>query len=194
MTRLVLSAKGNHFGWEWESGVLYSGSKSASDNFNLIRRERIALVHTNTAVMPSPAFAAWLAGLPHVWHMREIFDEFRSAWKFYGRYVHAFSTRIPCVSEAIAAAQAAGVKLSMTNPEQAWTLAAAGLPAAFKTSMLQSLEKGTITEIDFINGSVVRCGQRYGVPTPVNATLVACVKGIERSMADQQRQHMETTA
>ena len=71
--------------------------------FNLIRRERIALVHTNTAVMPSTAFAAWLAGLPHVWHMREIFDEFRSAWKFYGRYVHAFSTRIPCMSEAIAA-------------------------------------------------------------------------------------------
>ena len=30
--------------------------------FNLIRRERIALVHTNTAVMPSTAFAAWLAG------------------------------------------------------------------------------------------------------------------------------------
>jgi len=71
--------------------------------FNLIRRERIALVHTNTAVMPSPALAAWLAGVPHVWHMREIFDEFRSGWKIYWRYVHAFSTRIPCMSEAIAA-------------------------------------------------------------------------------------------
>lgn len=71
--------------------------------FNLIRRERIALVHTNTAVMPSPALAAWLAGVPHVWHMREIFDEFRSGWRIYRRYVHAFSTRIPCMSEAIAA-------------------------------------------------------------------------------------------
>lgn len=71
--------------------------------FNLIRRERIALVHTNTAVMPSPALAAWLAGVPHVWHMREIFDEFRSGWKLYWRYLHAFSTRIPCMSEAIAA-------------------------------------------------------------------------------------------
>jgi glycosyltransferase involved in cell wall biosynthesis len=70
--------------------------------FNLIRRERIALVHTNTAVMPSPALAAWLAGVPHVWHVREIFDEFRTGWKFYWRYVHAFSTRILCVSEAAA--------------------------------------------------------------------------------------------
>lgn len=71
--------------------------------FNLLRRERIALVHTNTAVMPSPALAAWLAGVPHIWHMREIFDEFRSGWQIYWRYVHAFSTRIPCMSEAIAA-------------------------------------------------------------------------------------------
>jgi 2-dehydropantoate 2-reductase len=102
------------------------------------------------------------------------------------------ATSLAAVAEAIAAAQAAGVKLSMTDPEQAWTLAAEGLPAAFKTSMLQSLEKGSITEIDFINGSVVRCGQQYGVPTPVNATLVACIKGIERAMADRQRE--ETTA
>jgi len=35
--------------------------------------------------------------------MREIFDEFRSGWKLYWRYLHAFSTRIPCVSEAAAA-------------------------------------------------------------------------------------------
>lgn len=102
------------------------------------------------------------------------------------------ATSLAAVAEAIATAQAAGVKLSMTDPEQAWTLAAEGLPAAFKTSMLQSLEKGSITEIDFINGSVVRYGQQYGVPTPVNATLVACIKGIEREMADRQRE--ETTA
>ncbi|MEV8472714.1 2-dehydropantoate 2-reductase [Ralstonia sp. UNC404CL21Col] len=98
------------------------------------------------------------------------------------------ATSLAAVAEAIAAAQAAGVKLSMTDPEQAWALAAEGLPAAFKTSMLQSLEKGSITEIDFINGSVVRYGQQYGVPTPVNATLVACIKGIERAMADRQRE------
>ncbi|MNE61623.1 2-dehydropantoate 2-reductase [compost metagenome] len=53
--------------------------------------------------------------------------------------------------------------------------------------MLQSLEKGSVTEIDFINGSVVRWGQRHGIATPVNATLVACIKGIERAMADHQK-------
>lgn len=96
------------------------------------------------------------------------------------------ATALAAVSEAIAAARAAGVKLSMTDPKQAWSLAREGLPAAFKTSMLQSLEKRSITEVDFINGSVVRWGERFGVPTPVNATLVACVKGIERAMADER--------
>lgn len=98
------------------------------------------------------------------------------------------TTALAAVQEAIDAAQAAGVRLSMTEPEQAWTLASAGLPATFKTSMLQSLEKGSVTEVDFINGSVVRWGRRHGVPTPVNATLVACIKGIERAMADKTTQ------
>lgn len=98
------------------------------------------------------------------------------------------ATALAAVAEAIAVATAAGVHLSLTEPGAAWNLAAEGLPASFKTSMLQSLEKGSITEIDFINGSVVRWGQRHGVPTPVNATLHACMKGIERAMADHQKE------
>lgn len=87
------------------------------------------------------------------------------------------------VAEAIAVAEASGVKLSIREPQQAWTKAAQGLPPEFKTSMLQSLEKGASTEIDFINGSVVRWGEKCNVPTPVNRSLVACIKGIEHRMA-----------
>lgn len=97
------------------------------------------------------------------------------------------------VAEAISVARAAGIRLSLHTPEAAWQLASEGLPASFKTSMLQSLQKGSITEIDFINGAVVRLGQRYEVPTPVNATLVACIKGIERAMAEQQQQQQQET-
>lgn len=95
---------------------------------------------------------------------------------------------LAAVGEAIAVATAAGVRLSITEPEAAWNLAGKGLPSSFKTSMLQSLEKGSITEIDFINGSVVRWGQHYGVATPVNSTLHALIKGIERAMADRQQE------
>jgi 2-dehydropantoate 2-reductase len=86
---------------------------------------------------------------------------------------------LAAIAEAIAVATARGVKLSMHDPEEPWIKAAAGLPAEFKTSMLQSLEKGQQTEIDFINGAVVRWGENCGVPTPVNRAIVACVKGIE---------------
>ncbi len=86
---------------------------------------------------------------------------------------------LAAIAEGMAVAKASGVELSMRTREEPWIKASAGLPAEFKTSILQSLEKGGKTEIDFINGSVVRWGEKCGVPTPVNRTLVACVKGIE---------------
>ena len=91
---------------------------------------------------------------------------------------------LSAIAEAMAVARATGVVLSIADPREAWIKASAGLPPQFKTSMLQSLEKGSPTEVDFIHGSVVRWGALCGVPTPVNSTLLACVKGIELAMTD----------
>jgi 2-dehydropantoate 2-reductase len=93
------------------------------------------------------------------------------------------ASAIAAVAEAMAVAQAQGVVLSIKEPRDAWVMAAEGLPAEFKTSILQSLERGLTTEVDFINGSVVRAGKACGIPTPVNETLVACVKGVEHWLA-----------
>lgn len=90
---------------------------------------------------------------------------------------------VAAVREGMAVAAASGITLATTDPRSAWLKAGAGLPADFKASMLQSLEKGSVTEIDYINGAVVRQGARYGVPTPVNESLVACIKGLERGLA-----------
>ena len=87
---------------------------------------------------------------------------------------------LAAVQEAMDVARACGIGLSVNDPEQPWIKAAARLPPEFKASMLQSLERGSVTEVDYVNGSVVRWGQKCGVPTPVNSTLVACLKGIER--------------
>lgn len=87
---------------------------------------------------------------------------------------------LAAVSEAMAVAEASGVTLTITEPEQAWLRAGKGLPDDFKASMLQSLEKGSVTEIDFINGAVVSAADRFGIAAPVNTALVACIKGIER--------------
>lgn len=91
---------------------------------------------------------------------------------------------LAAVSEGIAVAQAAGVKISITDPNRAWAMASAGLPPEFKTSMLQSLQSGSLTEVDYIHGSVVRWGAKLEVPTPVNSTIVALVKGLEYARTD----------
>ncbi|PKU22225.1 ketopantoate reductase family protein [Telmatospirillum siberiense] len=93
------------------------------------------------------------------------------------------ATALGAVAEAMAVAKARGVALSIREPRDAWLMASEGLPFEFKTSMLQSLERGQATEVDFINGSVVRAGKACAIPTPVNETLVACVKGIEHRLA-----------
>jgi len=49
-----------------------------------------------------------------------------------------------------------------------------------KPSMLQDMERGRPTEIEAINGAVVREGQRLGVPTPYNEALLLLVKAREQ--------------
>ncbi|MCQ4987211.1 2-dehydropantoate 2-reductase, partial [Anaerostipes caccae] len=82
--------------------------------------------------------------------------------------------------------KAAGVKLKSEDPENAWYAASEGLPGTFKTSILQILEMKRPTEIDFINGSVVEWGKKFGIATPLNKTLVTCVKGIEKFLLEYE--------
>ncbi len=49
------------------------------------------------------------------------------------------------------------------------------------SSMLQDVLKKKRTEIDFINGVIVRQGQELGIATPVNSLLVDLVKTIEHA-------------
>jgi 2-dehydropantoate 2-reductase len=45
--------------------------------------------------------------------------------------------------------------------------------------MLQDLERGAKTEVDVINGGVVRKGREYGVQTPLNARVVELIHSME---------------
>ena len=95
-------------------------------------------------------------------------------------------TAVAAIQEGIDVAKAAGVKLKSEDSEYPWYAASEGLPETFKTSILQSLELKRPTEIDFINGSVVEWGNKFGIPTPVNRTLVTCVKGIEKFLLEYE--------
>ena len=49
------------------------------------------------------------------------------------------------------------------------------------SSMLQDVLNNKRTEIDFINGAIVRQGRSLGIPTPVNGVLTGLVRTIEAS-------------
>lgn len=49
-----------------------------------------------------------------------------------------------------------------------------------RASMCQDIEKKRLTEIDFINGAVVRLGKKYGIPTPCHETIVQLVHAKEK--------------
>jgi len=50
-----------------------------------------------------------------------------------------------------------------------------------KASMLQDVEARRPTEIDFLNGGIVRFGRELGVPTPLHETITTLIKGVEAS-------------
>ena len=52
--------------------------------------------------------------------------------------------------------------------------------AKLKASMLQDLEKGKMTEVDAINGSVSEYGRKVGCPTPMNDKVVEIIHKIEK--------------
>lgn len=55
------------------------------------------------------------------------------------------------------------------------------------SSMLQDVLRKKRTEIDFINGFIVRQGQELGIPVPVNAVLRDLVKTIEASYDERMK-------
>lgn len=83
------------------------------------------------------------------------------------------------VAEAAAVARAVGVDLGDPASLARSVLGVAAATGANRASMGQDVDRRTPTEIDWINGAVVREGERLGVPTPVNRTLARLVKTLE---------------
>ncbi|MEJ2558326.1 MAG: 2-dehydropantoate 2-reductase [Anaerolineae bacterium] len=84
------------------------------------------------------------------------------------------------VDEAVRVAHAKGIALPYDDP-QGQVKAVAVATGSNCSSMLSDVLRGVPTEIDVINGTIVREGTRLGIPTPVNQTLVWLIKAIEAS-------------
>lgn len=83
------------------------------------------------------------------------------------------------VAEAVAVARARGVRFTYDDPLST-VYDVAGKTGANRSSMLQDFDKGRESEIDFMNGAIVREAAALGVPAPVNATITRLVKTLDR--------------
>jgi len=84
------------------------------------------------------------------------------------------------VREGITVLKSNGIILNIDDAIEN-TINVAKRTAKNKNSMLQDIEKGRKTEIDYINGSISEAGKVNGISTPMNYLLTALVKGLEYS-------------
>jgi 2-dehydropantoate 2-reductase len=83
------------------------------------------------------------------------------------------------ITEALAVARGKGLRANPQTVEEA--KAACLATAKNRSSMLQDVLKKKRTEIEAINGAVVKEGKTLGIATPANEVLTLLVKGIEKS-------------
>jgi glycosyltransferase involved in cell wall biosynthesis len=92
---------------------------------SLIRREGAALVHTNTIHNVYGVVAAQLAGVPHIWHFREIVWQSSALRRLELWMARRWSTRIVVTSNAIAA---------MYGPRERWPVQLVRVPNGVETT------------------------------------------------------------
>ncbi len=87
------------------------------------------------------------------------------------------------VHEVVAVARAAGRPMDLDAALASMERIAVAMPGQ-RSSTAQDLARRKPTEIDHLNGAIVRRGAQLGVPTPVNQALLALVKLAEAANAE----------
>jgi 2-dehydropantoate 2-reductase len=103
----------------------------------------------------------------------------------YGQLVqneNVIRTMRDIVAECVAVAQADGVTIP-GDVDTAVRQIAETMPGQY-SSTAQDLARGKLSEIDHLNGLIVRRGEALGIPTPANRLLHALVKVIEHKRHD----------
>jgi 2-dehydropantoate 2-reductase len=85
------------------------------------------------------------------------------------------------VDEGKAVAAAMGIELDADPEELIDHAAKPEVAYDHKASMLQDVEARRRTEVDYLNGGILRFGSEHGVPTPLNAAITSLIHGLEAS-------------
>jgi 2-dehydropantoate 2-reductase len=103
---------------------------------------------------------------------------------------HGAATRFPAtgklfedlIAEGEAVAKAMSIELH--GDPRHMVQKGANAPGKHRASMLQDVLAKRPTEVDFMNGAIVRWGDQFGVSTPLNRAMWELVKGLEHAWTD----------
>lgn len=98
-----------------------------------------------------------------------------------GRLLEFPETRVlmaDLVHEAVLVAKAKGISLTYSDP-LAMVYTVAEKTARNRSSMLQDFDNRKTTEIDFINGAILREAEALGIDVPVNRTVTRLIKALD---------------
>jgi 2-dehydropantoate 2-reductase len=95
--------------------------------------------------------------------------------------LRALVTQLVDEGKAVAAAQ--GIELDADPEDLIDHAARRDVAYDHRASMLQDVEARRQTEVDFLNGGIVRFAREHGVAAPLNEAVQAIVKGVEASWA-----------
>jgi 2-dehydropantoate 2-reductase len=105
---------------------------------------------------------------------------------------HGAATRFPptgqlfddLIAEGERVAKALGIELH--GDPRAFVQKGANAPGKHRASMLQDILAKRQTEVDFMNGAIVKASEQAGIPTPLNKAVWELIRGLEHSWNDPE--------
>jgi len=88
------------------------------------------------------------------------------------------------IAEGESVARALGIELH--GDARALVQKGANAPGKHRASMLQDVLAKRQTEVDFMNGAIVKSGEQTGIATPLNKAVWELIKGLEHSWSDPE--------
>ncbi len=81
-------------------------------------------------------------------------------------------------------AVARALHIELRGDPRALVQKGANAPGKHRASMLQDVLAKRPTEVDFMNGAIVKWGENQGIPTPLNKAVWELIKGLELAWTD----------
>lgn len=137
---------------------------------------RVGFPHTVDPQMPRRLWGKWMLNVG----VNQTVALYGGTFATVQQEGEARETFKAAMREVLALAPHAGVSLGEEDFAY-WVRVMDGLDPAARPSLAQDLAAGRATELELFAGTVLRLGQQYGVPTPVNARLYADIRALEAS-------------